>query len=120
MEWVSKWVVVQLWIGIWVRSNKDLCYRNFLFSPYSPYWQILNTVDSIRIFHIAPFCFGEVCGNSIVIIIIVVISFVQGIYTHIPETIYVPREYSVAAILLLPFMVLISLVPSVESIVFLL
>ena len=35
----------------------------------------------------------------------------QGIYTYIPETNYVPREYSVAAILLLLFMVLISLVP---------
>jgi len=27
------------------------------------------------------------------------ISFMQGIYTYIPETNYVPREYSVAAIL---------------------
>jgi len=34
----------------------------------------------------------------------------QGIYTYIPETNYVPREKSVAVILLLPFMVLISLV----------
>ena len=34
----------------------------------------------------------------------------QGIYTHIPETNYVPREYSVAAILLFLFMVLTSLV----------
>ena len=34
----------------------------------------------------------------------------QGIYTYIPETNYVPRQYSVAAILLLLFMVLISLV----------
>jgi len=34
----------------------------------------------------------------------------QGIYTYIPKTNYVPREYSVAGILLLPFMVLISLV----------
>jgi len=34
----------------------------------------------------------------------------QGIYTYIPETIYVPRENSVAAVLLLLFMVLISLV----------
>ena len=34
----------------------------------------------------------------------------QGIYTYIRETNYVPTEYSVAAILLLPFMVLISLV----------
>ena len=34
----------------------------------------------------------------------------QGIYNYIPETNYVPREYSVAAILLLPLMALISLV----------
>ena len=34
----------------------------------------------------------------------------QGIYTYIPATNYVPREYSVAAVLLLLFMVLISLV----------
>ena len=34
----------------------------------------------------------------------------QGIYTYIPETNYVPREYSVAAILMLLFMELISLV----------
>jgi len=34
----------------------------------------------------------------------------QGIYTYIPETNYVPREYSVAAILLLLFMMLMSLV----------
>ena len=46
----------------------------------------------------------------IIIIIIIIISFMQGIYTHIPETNYVPREYSVAAILLLLIMVLISLV----------
>ena len=42
-------------------------------------------------------------------IIIIIISFMQGIY--IPETNYVPREYSVVAILLLLFMVFISLVP---------
>ena len=34
----------------------------------------------------------------------------QGIYTYISETIYVPREYSVAAILLFLFIVLTSLV----------
>jgi len=34
----------------------------------------------------------------------------QGIYTYIPEKNYVPTEYRVAAILLLLFMVLISLV----------
>jgi hypothetical protein len=42
----------------------------------------------------------------IIIIIIIIISFMQGIYTHIPEPIYVPREFSIAAILLLLFMVL--------------
>ena len=46
----------------------------------------------------------------IINIIIIIISFIQGIYTHIPETNYVPREYRVAAILLFLFMVLISLV----------
>jgi len=44
------------------------------------------------------------------IIIIIIISFMQRIYTYIPETNYVPKEYSVAAILLLLFMALISLV----------
>ena len=34
----------------------------------------------------------------------------HGIYTYIPETNYVPMEYTVVAILLLLFMVLISLV----------
>jgi len=34
----------------------------------------------------------------------------QAIYTYIPEKNYVPREYSVAAVLLLLFMVLVSLV----------
>ena len=34
----------------------------------------------------------------------------QGIYTYLPETNYVPREYSVAAIMLLLFMVLVSVV----------
>jgi len=37
----------------------------------------------------------------VIIIIIIIITFMQGIYTYIPETNYVPREYSVAAILLL-------------------
>ena len=46
----------------------------------------------------------------IIIIITIIISFMLGIYTYIPETNYVPREYSVAAILLLLFMVPISLV----------
>ena len=48
----------------------------------------------------------------ITIIIIIVIYFMQGIYTYIPETNHVPREYSVSAILSLLFIVPISLVPA--------
>ena len=36
----------------------------------------------------------------------------QRIYTYIPATNQVPREHSVAAVLVLLFMVLISLVPA--------
>jgi len=49
-------------------------------------------------------------GLFVITVIIIIISFMQGIYTYIPETNYVPREYNVAAILLLLFMVFISLV----------
>ena len=42
----------------------------------------------------------------------------QCIYTYIPETNYVPREYGVAAILLFLFMVLISLVPVLNLLYF--
>jgi len=48
--------------------------------------------------------------SNVIITIIIIISFMQGIYTYIPETNYTPREYTVAAVLLLLFMVLISLV----------
>ena len=50
--------------------------------------------------------------NIINIIIVNGISFMQGTYTYIPETNHVPREHRVAAILVLLFMVLISLVPA--------
>ena len=46
----------------------------------------------------------------IINIIIIIISFIQGIYTYIPETNYVRMEYSVTAILLLLFIVFISLI----------
>jgi hypothetical protein len=53
---------------------------------------------------------------SIIIIIIIIIitttiTFMQGIYTYIPETNNVPKKYNVTAILSLLFMVPISLVP---------
>jgi len=57
-------------------------------------------------------------AHIIIIIIIIIISFMQGICTYIPDTNYVPREYSVAAILLLLFMVLMSLVPVLNLLYF--
>ena len=44
----------------------------------------------------------------------------QGTYAHIPETNYVPREYSVAAVLLLTIHGAYIVSSSVESIVLLL
>ena len=58
------------------------------------------------------------CERGSVVIIINIISFMQGIYTYIPETNCVTREYSVAAVLLLLFMVLISLVPVLNLLYF--
>jgi hypothetical protein len=58
----------------------------------------------------------------IIIIIIIIgkdtISFMQGIYTYIPETNRVPKEYSVAAILSPLFMVPISLAPALALMYF--
>jgi hypothetical protein len=42
-------------------------------------------------------------GSTFIIIIIIIIlgiSFMQGIYTYIPETNHVPREHCVATILM--------------------
>jgi hypothetical protein len=57
-------------------------------------------------------------SRIIIIIIIFIISFMQGIYTHIPETNNVPREFIVATTLLLLFMVPISLVPALALLCF--
>jgi hypothetical protein len=63
---------------------------------------------------------------TIIIIIIIIIttttttttiiSFMQGIYTYIPETNHVPKEYNVAAILSVLFMAPIPLVPALALI----
>ena len=58
--------------------------------------------------------------NRVHIIGSIIISFIQGIYTHIPETNYVHREHGVAAILLFLFIYGAYIVTcSVESIVLL-
>jgi hypothetical protein len=54
----------------------------------------------------------------IIIIIIITISFIQGIYTYIPKTNHVSKEYNVAAILSLLFMAPISLVPALALMYF--
>jgi hypothetical protein len=46
------------------------------------------------------------------------ISFMQGIYTYIPETNHVPKEYNVVPMLSLLFMVPISLVPALALMYF--
>jgi hypothetical protein len=61
--------------------------------------------------------------NCIIIIIIIIItilgtSFMQDIYTYIPKTNHVLREHRVAAILVLLFMVLISLIPALTPLHF--
>ena len=56
--------------------------------------------------------------RTIIIIIINVISFMQGIYTFIPEANHVSKEYSVSTILSLLFMVSISLVPALALLYF--
>jgi hypothetical protein len=59
--------------------------------------------------------------QAIIIIIIIgkdTISFMQGIYTCIPETNHVPKEYNVAAILSPLFMVPISLAPALALMYF--
>jgi hypothetical protein len=59
---------------------------------------------------------------AVIIIIIIIgkdtISFMLGIYTYIPETNHVPKEYNVSAILSLLFMVPISLAPALALMYF--
>ena len=79
-------------------------YINNRFRCQSVTQQYLKRCVRISLFHWTFY----LRGRSIIIIII--ICYLQGIYTHIPETNYVPREYSVTAIMLLLFVVLLSLV----------
>jgi hypothetical protein len=60
--------------------------------------------------------------DYIIIIIIIIgkdtISFMQDIYTYIPKTNHVPKEYNVAAILSPLFMMPISLAPALAVMYF--
>jgi hypothetical protein len=57
-------------------------------------------------------------AHFVVVVIIFIISFLQGIYTYIPLDNHVPRQYIVAAILSLLFMVPISPVPALALLYF--
>ena len=48
----------------------------------------------------------------------IIVSFIQGSHTHIPETNHVPRGYVVTAILYLLFMVPLCLVPALVLLFF--
>jgi hypothetical protein len=56
---------------------------------------------------------------TIIIIVVVVISFMQGIHTYMPETNHVSRVYSVAAILRVLLLVHITLSSILNSCVLL-
>jgi len=56
--------------------------------------------------------------GKIIIIIIIIVSFMQGSHTHIPETNHVPKGYIVAAILSFLFMVPLCLVPALALLFF--
>ena len=83
---------------------------NFNLFLLTTYMFIQLTCSLLKYLHSLLQCTLLKYAQKIIIIIIIIITFMHGIYTYIPETNYVPREYSVAAILLLLFMVLISLV----------
>jgi hypothetical protein len=61
---------------------------------------------------------SQVKTDEMKYIIIIIISFMQGIHTHIPETNHVPRGYNVAAILSLLFMVPLFLIPALALLFF--
>ena len=54
----------------------------------------------------------------LLLLLYIIVSFIQGSHTHIPETNHVPRGYIVTAILSLLFMVPLCLVPALVLLLF--
>ena len=54
----------------------------------------------------------------LLLLLYIIVYFIQGSHTHIPETNHVPRGYTAAAILSLLFMVPLSLVPALALLFF--
>jgi hypothetical protein len=65
-------------------------------------------------------CYFPIIGTNSIIVIVGkdTISFMQGIYTYIPKTNHDPKQYNVAAILSLLFVVPISLAPALALMYF--
>jgi len=70
----------------------------------NPYHQRLVQYKPLSSLH-----HGNPTNPFIIIIIILVITFMHGIYNYIPETNHVSRVYSVAAVLLLKFVLHVML-----------
>jgi len=95
-------------LAVAIQITVKIC--NFNLFLLTTYMFVQLTCSLLKYLHSILQCTLLKYVQRIIIIIIIIISFMQGIYTYIPETNCVPREYSVVAILLLLFMVLISLV----------
>jgi hypothetical protein len=79
-----------------------------------------NCLQSLHLLSVVVVVIIIIINIIIIIIIIIVISFMQGIYTYIRETNHVPREYSIASVLLSIFMVPVLLVPALTLLYFML
>jgi len=57
---------------------------------------------------------------KLLLLLYIIVSFIQGSHTHIPETNHVPRGYIITAILSFLFMVPLCLVPALVLLLLLL
>ena len=119
-------IIVHFRFHIRCISIHKLLYFNFFSASFCTTFLSAGIATSMSVY-VSLFCFNyyirPIRSNFsvfiniiIIIIIIIIISFMQGTYT--PETNYVPREHGVAAILLLLFMVLISLLAVLNQLYF--
>ena len=117
--WARVWTIPSRFWKVDVGTNIPYSFRNFRKINTLDLWKWAEKIQTpgnypeertqqnqYNLYHVVA---SELRTNN-QLIITIIISFMQGIYTYIPEKNYVPREYSVAAVLLLLFMVLVSLV----------
>jgi len=63
-------------------------------------------------FHIKNFCYY--CSCCVVVVVVFVMTFMQGTYNYIPERNNVSRVYSVAALLYLQFVATLNVISHVK------